>query len=88
VFAHVTNIINMHQFPVHIEHTKILHSLHTTVTIMYSSNGCSSNLLVLEAIFLTKFGTPYVIFTEYVSGHLCRHIYCVSINSAYHNVGF
>ena len=53
VFAH--DIINMHQFPVHTEHTKISHSLHTTVTIMYSSNGCSSKVLVLQKIFFTHF---------------------------------
>ena len=59
VFAHITKIINMHQFPVHTERTNILHSLHTTVTIMYSSNGCTSKVLVLQKIFWTNFGTEF-----------------------------
>ena len=61
VFAHKTNIINKHQFPVHTENTTILHSLHTTVTIMYSSNGCTSNVLVLQKIFWMQFGTAITI---------------------------
>jgi len=61
VFAHITNNINMHQFPVHTEHTKISHSLHTTVTIMYSSNGCSTNVLVLQKRFWTQFGTELTV---------------------------
>ena len=54
VFAH---IINKHQFPVHTENTTILHSLHTTVTIMYSSNGCSTNVLVLQNRFWQNLDT-------------------------------
>ena len=59
VFPHVTNIINMHQFPVHTEHAKISHSLHTTNTIMYSSIGCSSYVLLLQKRFWTKFKSEF-----------------------------
>jgi hypothetical protein len=55
------NILNMHQFPVHTEHTNISHSLHTTVTVMYSSNGCSKNVQVLQKIFWTQFGRAFTI---------------------------
>jgi hypothetical protein len=63
VFAH--DIINMHQFAVNTEHTKISHSLHTTVTVMYSSNGCSSNVMVLQKIFLDTVWNafPYISIT-------------------------
>jgi hypothetical protein len=61
MFAHITNIINMHQFPVYTENTKILHSLLTTVSIMYNSNGCTSNVLVLQNIFWTQFGTEFAV---------------------------
>jgi len=59
VFPH--DIINMHQFPVHTEHTKISHSLHTANTIMYSSNGCSRNVLVLQKRICTQFGPAFTI---------------------------
>ena len=53
----------MHQFPVH-----KLHSLHTPVTIMYSSNGCSSNVLVLQKIFCTQFVQefPFILNNQYI----------------------
>ena len=51
----------MHQFPVHTEHTKKSHSLHTTVTIMKSSNGCSSKVLVLQKRFWKQFGPAFTI---------------------------
>ena len=75
VFVHITNIINMYQFPVHTEHTKILHSLHTTVTIMYSSNGCSTNVLVLQQRVLTQFGPAFtIILITSIKFHLSKYL--------------
>jgi len=70
VFSHITNIIKMHQFPVH-----KLHSLHTPVTIMYSSNGCSSNVLVLQKIFWMQFVPkfPFILLNPY-SYFLCLSV--------------
>ena len=58
---------NKHQAPVHTEHTKILHSLHSTVTIMYSSNGCTSNVLVLQKIFWMQFGHVFPVIHSYIT---------------------
>jgi len=62
VFAHITNIMNMQQFPVHTEHTNILHSLHTSFIITYSNNGHSSYVLMLQKRLWTQF-EPKVPFT-------------------------
>jgi len=62
----------MHHFPVH-----KLHSFHTPVTIMYTSNGCSSNVLVLQKMFWTQFGPEFpIIFTKSI--HLFSLFKCHS----------
>jgi len=66
-FTHITNIINMHQFPVHTEHTKISHSLNTTATIMCSSNVCSSNVLLLQKRFWMQFERAFTICPSYIT---------------------
>jgi len=55
VFSNRANIINMHQFRVHTEHTKISDSIYTSVFNTHSGNGSSSNLLILWKIFQKQF---------------------------------
>jgi len=86
VFAQITNIIIMHQFPVHTEHTKISHSLHTTVTIMYSSNGCSTKLLVLQKRSLTQFDPAFpFIFITSINVNLSKNHSPIKTVSTPHN---
>jgi hypothetical protein len=67
VLSHITNTIKMHQFPVHTEHTKILHSLHTPLYTIYGIQGRVSKVLVLQKRFWTQSATALPIHFNYIN---------------------